>query len=163
MKFSRSIINLFIFGIAAVISSFAIIFLSNVSFAEDFEVVTGTPFTQKMPVLILFLSGILSVYIAVIKLWRNLDLKSNAIFLAFCSLILLVSVSALLYWLSSVYNEVNVSYNRISFPSDVDQITTNVQLSLIKAVSFMFGVFGIIGLASFIVSLMHMRSLSKHE
>ena len=139
------------------------IFLSTLSFADEFEIVTGTPFIEKMPVLILFVAGILSVYIAVVKLWRNLDSQSNAIFLAFSSFVLMVSVSILLYWLLSAYREVDMSYESMRFPSDVDQITTAVQLSLIKAVSFMFGVFGIIGLASFIISLMHMKALSKHK
>jgi hypothetical protein len=160
VKFSKSIPNLILFGIIVVLSSIAIVTLATLSFAKEFEVVTETSFTYKMPVLILFLSGILSVYAAVVKLWRDLESRENALFLAASSFILFGSVVALLFWITSVYGEVHTSFNKLQFPTDVDQITTTVQLSLLKAVSFMFGIFGAIGVVSFVVSLIHIKALS---
>ena len=95
------------------------------------------------------------------KLWRDLDSRQNAIFLAVGSFLLLGSVIALLSWLNAVYGEVNVSFNKLQFPTDVDQVTTSVQLSLLKVICFMFGVFGVIGIVSFIVSLVHIKVLSS--
>jgi hypothetical protein len=163
VKFSKSINNLIIFGFIVVISSFGIVILAKSSFAEEFTVITATPFTHKIPVLITFLSGVISVYVAVLKLWRDLDSRQNALFLAVGSLLLLGSVIALLSWLNTVYGEVNVSFNKLQFPTDVDQVTTSVQLSLLKVICFMFGVFGVIGVVSFIVSLVHIKVLSSSK
>ncbi|MBL57928.1 MAG: hypothetical protein CMP61_12150 [Flavobacteriales bacterium] len=150
-----------VFGFIVIFSTISMLLLVETSFSSEFEVVTETPFKQKMPLLISFLTGLTGVYVAVVKLWRNLDSKENTIFLTSSSAVLVVSVVILLSWISSVHDSVVKTYQNITYPSDVDQISTSVQLSLLDSISLMFAFFGIIGLASIIVSLIHLKRLSK--
>lgn len=161
VKFSPSKHNLMVFGFIVIFSTISMLLLVETSFSSEFEVVTETPFKQKMPLLISFLTGLTGVYVAVVKLWKNLDSKENTIFLTSSSVVLVVSVVILLSWISSVHDSVVKTYQNITYPSDVDQISTSVQLSLLDSISLMFAFFGIIGFASIIVSLIHLKRLSK--
>lgn len=161
MKFTDSILNLLFLGLIVGFAFVVVAIMGTTEFAQQFELITLGAYSEKIPVFVLFTSGLIGNYITIYKLWKKPASKSNNYFLMFYAFLLQIASFILIIWLQDVTDVMLTSYNEIPFPNDVDEITLKVRMSLLDSVFWMFSVFGSIGVISFVGVLFHLKGLSR--
>lgn len=143
------------------ISIFLVLLLDQSSFAEQIELVTFTPYSQKVFLLTFLTLGLIGNYISIYKLWKSPYSKSNGVFAILYSLILVITTISLLLWLSDMEALLDTSFKKLKFPNDVDQVIYNLRSSFIRTIYWIFLFLGSIGLLSFFGILFLQKSLFK--
>jgi hypothetical protein len=143
------------------ISIFLVLLLDQSSFAEQIELITFTPYSQKVFLLIFLTFGLIGNYISIYKLWKSPHSKSNGVFAILYSLILVITTISLLLWLSDMETLLDTSFKKLKFPNDVDQVIYNLRSSFIRTIYWIFLFLGSIGLISFFGILFLQKSLFK--
>ena len=161
MKFSENILNLLLLILIIGLSVAVIGLIGLTSFANKLELITFTPYFDKMLLLVLFTVGLLGNYISIYKLWKSPESLSNNRFAIIYSLILIVTSIMLLIWISDMESILNSSFNKKRFPNDVDEIIFKLRTSFLHSVFWIFSLLGSIGIISFLGVLFLQKSHFK--
>lgn len=117
-------------------------------FAHQMELITFTPYSDKTPSLVLLTAGLVGTYTSLYKLWKRPDSKSNSSFAIGYSLLLIVTSTLLLMWISDMESALNSSFNKKKFPNNVDEIIYRLRTSFLQSIFWIFFLLGSIGVIS---------------
>jgi hypothetical protein len=148
-------------ALVAGISVFLVFLLGQSSFAEQIELITFTPYSQKVFLLTLLTLGFIGNYISIYKLWKSPQSKSNGVFAISYSLILVITSISLLFWLSDMEELLDTSFKKLKFPNDIDQVIYKLRSSFLRTIYWIFLFLGSIGLISFFGILFLQKSILK--
>ncbi len=136
--------------------------IGTLDFAQEFELITGEPYSHKILLFVLFTSGVMGNYLFLFRLWKNTNERSNIYSVIIFSAIIIISTTIIIKWLLDVSDQVQLSFQEIAFPTDVDELTTEIRTSLLQSVTIMFGLLGAVGFVSFLGSLIYLKSILKN-
>ena len=120
------------------LSFVAVAILGTFDFANDFELITNSPYLDKVPVFVLLMSSLLGTYVSVFQIWREFHEKVHYQFAVVYAILLVVASLLIILWLSDANQAVEDAFNAINFPNDVDELTTEIKISLINSASSIF-------------------------
>ena len=148
MRFSENILNL---ALLILIIGLSIVFIGIVGltdFAHQMELVTFTPYSNKTPLLVLFITGLVGNYMSLYRLWKRPHSKSNSIYaIGYCFLLIFTSIQ-LLIWIADMESLLNIAYSKKKFPNDVDELTFRLRTSFLQSIFWIFLLLGSIGVIS---------------
>tara|TARA_B100001175_G_scaffold225086_1_gene191878 strand:- start:289 stop:750 length:462 start_codon:yes stop_codon:yes gene_type:complete len=150
-----------VLALVAGISVFLVFLLGRTSFAEQVELITFTPYSQKVFLFTLLTLGLIGNYVSIYKLWKSPHSKSIGVFAISYSVILVITSISLLLWLSDMEALLDTSFKKLKFPNDVDQVIYNLRSSFLRSIYWIFLFLGTIGLISFFGILVLQKSLFK--
>lgn len=130
-------------------------------FTSQFELVTTIKFSSQIPLFTFFFMGFLGNYFFLYKLWRKPPSIWNNRFAIFYVASFIIASTLILIWLFDVKSIAKEIFDKVEYPSDVDEVTFRVRLSLLDALFWLFFVFESIGLFSLFVFVINSNSLSK--
>ncbi len=158
MKFSENINNLFVLTIIGGLSFVFVFIIGQTNFAVQVELITFTPYSEKILLLTAFTCALLGNYLSIYKLWQNPDSKSIVFFAVIYSLLLLTTSVLLLLWLADMEALLDKSFQKLRFPNDVDEVIYKLRASFLNTIFWILLFFGSIGLISFFGILVLQKS-----
>ncbi len=156
MRFQPYIINFILLGIIIGLSFFAVSFFGALDFASDFKLITGSPYEEVTPSLVLLTSSLLGAYVSVLQIWRNEENRVNYQFAIVYAVLLIIASGSMIFWLADAAQMAKDALAAINFPNDVDELTTEIKISLINSASLIFKLLmaiGVITLGVIFISL----------
>tara|TARA_B100000497_G_C7425278_1_gene266351 strand:+ start:75 stop:566 length:492 start_codon:yes stop_codon:yes gene_type:complete len=158
LKFSENINNLFVLTIIGGLSFVFVFIIGQTNFAVQVELITFTPYSEKILLLTAFTCALLGNYLSIYKLWQNPDSKSIVFFAVIYSLLLLTTSVLLLLWLADMEALLDKSFQKLRFPNDVDEVIYKLRASFLNTIFWILLFFGSIGLISFFGILVLQKS-----
>jgi len=138
-------------------------YLGSSDFAKKFELITGSNFSNKTPVLVFLIGGLANLYFAIYRFWSCTNSRLNHYYIMLSAAMVIISTFALIIWLLDVKSLIEFEFLSINFPTNVDVATRNVRSSLVSSIIAMFAVFSAIGTVACVLSVAHFRYISKSD
>ena len=149
MKFSENTRNVITLTIIVGLSFVLVLIIRQTDFAKQIELITSTSYARKIFLLTIFTTSLLGNYTSIYKLWKSPDSKSNIIFALIYSTLLIITSVLLLLWISDMEMLLDLSFEKLKFPNDVDEVLYRLRVSFLRSIYWIFLFLGSIGLISF--------------
>lgn len=152
------LITVFIIGLAFVIMAF----LGTTEFGKKFQLITGEPFSTKIPYLVIFTAGCIGTYSFLYKIWVDKkEDRLNFYFLFGFSFLNIIGAILIIMWLNGVKDIALMEFNDLTFPTEVDLVAKNIRTNLISSVTYLLFTLMIVGLVSLVLGFYHLKTLNK--
>lgn len=161
MKFSENTRNVITLTIIVGLSFVLVLIIRQTDFAKQIELITSTSYARKIFLLTIFTTSLLGNYTSIYKLWKSPDSKSNIIFALTYSTLLMITSLLLLLWISDMEMLLDLSFEKLKFPNDVDEVLYGLRVSFLRSIYWIFLFLGSIGLISFFGILFLQKGLFK--
>lgn len=163
LKKSKILYNIIVFFVFFAGALAFVSYLGATDFGNKFELITGSNFNNKTPVLVFLIGGLANLYFAIYRFWSFTSSRLYHYYIMLSAVIVIISTLGLIIWLLDVKSLIEFEFLSINFPTNVDVATRNIRSSLVSSIIAMFTVFSAIGTVALILSVAHFRYRSKSD
>ena len=137
-------------------------FVEETTIATKFSYFTGEPFQNYELLFLVFTIGMIGSYTFLIKAFLG-DFKNRFSLIVFVihTLFLIATSAYIYYWTFDAKTVVLKRYTDIPFPSEIDLVTRNIRIVLLKDAGNTFLALGGVGILLFILGFYQLKQLRK--